>query len=125
MSSSIVLTRLPPKSAYVVPPTWNESQYHAELESVWAAAARELSSAANIVVCGYSLPQSDHFFRQLYALGTISDQRLRNFLVFDPDEDVKKRFISLLGQAAIERFDYRPYSFDGNVFGTVWRLLES
>jgi hypothetical protein len=114
-----------PKSAYVVPPTWNKSQYHAELESVWAAAARELSNAVNIVVCGYSLPQSDHFFRQLYALGTISDRRIRNFRVFDPDENVKNRFISLLGQAAIERFDYRPSHFDGNLFGAVWQLLES
>ena len=114
----------PPKSAYVVPPTWNKSQYHGELESVWGAAARELSNAANIVVCGYSLPQSDHFFRQLYALGTIGDQRLRNFFVFDPDEGVENRFMSLLGQAAIERFDYRPYSFDGNVFGAVRPLFE-
>jgi len=113
-----------PKSAYVVPPTWNKSQYHGELESVWGAAARELSNASNIIVCGYSLPQSDHFFRQLYALGTISDHRIRNFWVFDPDESVKHRFASLLGQAAIERFEYRGYSFDGNVFGTVRPFLE-
>jgi NAD-dependent SIR2 family protein deacetylase len=114
----------PPKSAYVVPPTWNKSQYHGELESVWGAAARELSTAANIIVCGYSLPHSDHFFRQLYALGTISDSRIRNFWVFDPDEAVKQRFVSLLGQAAIERFEYRPYFFDDNVFRTVRSFLE-
>ena len=38
---------------YVVPPTWNKSQYHAELESVWKAAAYELSTAENIIVCGH------------------------------------------------------------------------
>ena len=111
------------KTSYVVPPTWNKSQYHGELESVWAAAARELSTAENIVVCGYSLPLSDHFFRQLYALGTISDRRIKKFLVFDPDKNVEARFVSMLGQAAIDRFSPRPYKFDGEFFDAVEQLF--
>ena len=72
----------------VVPPTWNKSQYHGELESVWKAAARGLSTAENIIVCGYSLPESDQFFRYLYALGTVGELRLKNLGVFDPNEEV-------------------------------------
>src|SRR5205085_2387516 len=98
------------ESPYVVPPTWNKSQYHSVLESVWQAAARELSTAENIIVCGYSLPESDQFFRYLYALGTVGELRLKRLWVFDPNETVGKRFRGLLGQGAIQRFQYSPYS---------------
>jgi NAD-dependent SIR2 family protein deacetylase len=108
---------------YVVPPTWNKSQYHGELESVWKAAARELSTAENIIVCGYSLPESDQFFRYLYALGTVGELRLKRLWVFDPNEAVGKRFKQLLGQAAIQRFQHSQYPFDGNVFGAVSSLV--
>ena len=108
---------------YVVPPTWNKSQYHAELELVWQAAARELSRAENIVVCGYSLPESDQFFRYLYALGTVGELRLKEFCVFDPDDRVGNRFKQLLGQAVIQRFRSQQYYFDQNTFGSISHLF--
>jgi hypothetical protein len=108
---------------FVVPPTWNKSQYHAELELVWQAAARELAGAENIVVCGYSLPESDEFFRYLYALGTVSDLRLKEFCVFDPNEKVGSRFRQLLGQAVIERFRFSPRHFDSNTFNAIAHLF--
>jgi hypothetical protein len=107
---------------YVVPPTWNKSQYHAELETVWKSAADELSSAANIVVCGYSFPESDQFFRYLYALGTVGDLRLKNIWVFDPDVAVKERFNKLLGQAASPRFKFYQLTFD-QVFPNLAPLM--
>ena len=58
-------------------PYVNKSHYHNSLESVWKAAASELASAENIFVSGYSLPESDHFFGSLYALGTVGDLRLK------------------------------------------------
>jgi hypothetical protein len=108
---------------YVVPPTWNKSQYHAELETVWKSAAAELASAANIVVCGYSLPESDQFFRYLYALGTVGDLRLKNIWVFDPDVAVKERFNKLLGQAATPRFKFHQLHFD-QVFPHLTKLMQ-
>ena len=41
-----------------------------------------------------SLPASDHFFRYLYALGTVGDLRLKRVWVFDPDREVGWRFNS-------------------------------
>jgi hypothetical protein len=110
------------EAPYVVPPTWNKSQYHAELETVWKSAADELASAANIVVCGYSLPESDQFFRYLYALGTVGDLRLKNIWVFDPDVAVKERFNKLLGQAASPRFKFHQLTFD-QVFPNLVPLM--
>jgi len=107
---------------YVVPPTWNKSQYHNSLESVWKAAASELASAENIFVSGYSLPESDHFFRYLYALGTVGDLRLKKLWVFDPNGEVGGRFHSLLGQAALPRFEFFPSDFE-SMFGHIAKLF--
>jgi NAD-dependent SIR2 family protein deacetylase len=95
----------------VVPPTWNKTQYHEELESVWLNAARELSNAENIFVCGYSLPGVDKFFHHLYALGSVAQARLRRFWVFNPDPAVEDRFRQILGPAALDRFRFFPLTF--------------
>jgi hypothetical protein len=91
---------------YVVPPTWNKAQYHSTLEPVWRAAAQELSEAENIYVCGYSFPETDQFFKYLYALGTVGTARVKRFWVINPNETVEARFRNLLGQAAGSRFKF-------------------
>ena len=91
----------------IVPPTWNKTEYHGNLSRVWHEAANELSMARNIYVFGYSLPETDAFFRYLFALGTIGETRIRRFWVFDPDpqKEVESRFRGLLGQGIIDRFE--------------------
>jgi hypothetical protein len=98
----------------LVPPTWSKAEHHFGLATVWRHAARELETARNIIVIGYSLPETDAFFRYLYALGTVSDTRLERFWVIDPDPtgEVSIRFQKLLGGAALARFEFFPYTFD-------------
>ena len=90
----------------IVPPTWNKESYHGQLSNVWASAAHQLSTAQNIIVIGYSLPETDSFFRYLYALGSESATRIRNFVVIDPDptETVFSRFRTLIGRGIESRF---------------------
>ena len=98
----------------IVPPSWNKSEYHQALSNVWAAAAKHLSEADNIFVLGYSLPETDSFFRHLYALGSVGPQVLRRFTVFDPDEPgggVDQRFRALLGSGATARYSYVQRKF--------------
>jgi hypothetical protein len=95
----------------IVPPTWNKTGYHKSLTNVWSKAAEALSEARNIYVVGYSLPSSDLFFRYLYALGTMSQTRLRNFHVFDPSSAVGKRFRGILGEGVTSRFHYSSRDF--------------
>ena len=52
-------------------------------ESSERSKATVLSEAENIFVCGYSLPATDAFFHLLFALGSVGNTRLRNFVVFD------------------------------------------
>lgn len=96
----------------IVPPTWNKADHHRTLAPVWAAAARELREARAIYVLGYSLPDTDQFFRLLYALGTVGDRPLERFMVCNPDTSVvEARFRAMLGPGAAARFDYQPWKF--------------
>jgi len=111
--------RVRPQSV-LVPPTWNKSVYHGKLASVWSTAARELADTANVFVIGYSLPETDVFFKYLYALGTVGKMPLERFWVFDPDlpdrpGSVRERFSSLLGPGAEQRFQYFRQTFDSGI----------
>lgn len=98
----------------LVPPTWNKSGYHNQLTNVWKTAALELSEAENIFIIGYSLPETDSFFRYLYALGSNSSTRLKRFWVFNPNNDgtVELRFKSIIGRGIENRFRYFPIKFE-------------
>jgi hypothetical protein len=97
----------------IVPPIWNKTEYQGSLTNVWAAAASALNSARNIYIFGYSLPESDAFFRYLFALGTMGDSRIRRFWVFDPDNTgrLEERFHNLLGEELRQRFRFFPLPF--------------
>ena len=97
---------------FIVPPTDDKGGIRALLSPVWRRAAARLREADNIFVIGYSWPNSDEFFRSLYALGTVGNRILRKFWVFNPDPSVRARFErDLLGPQAIERLG-RTADFD-------------
>ncbi len=98
---------------FIVPPTWNKLNMQPELISVWKQAAKAFSEAQNIVVIGYSLPETDVFFKYLYALGSISSARIRKFLVFNPDQSVEAKFKQLLGQGVVNQFKFSSAPFKG------------
>jgi len=93
---------------FIVPPTWNKSEHYAAISPVWRRAAERLGQAENIFVIGYSLPQTDQFFRYLYALGTMGPSRIQRFYVFNPDRAVDERYQQLLGPIAKERYRLNP-----------------
>ena len=97
----------------LVPPTWNKTEYHRNLSDVWSRAAAELGKAENIFIIGYSLPETDTFFKYLYALGSVGANPLKRIWVFNPDSTglVQKRFHDLLGPAAAARFKYFEKTF--------------
>jgi len=112
------------RSPMLVPPTISKGHYHNILSKVWAVAAAELRTAEEIFVCGYSLAETDLFFRYLYSVGTIGEASLRRFWVFNPDPGVKPRFEALLGKQVLSqpgRFLLFPSTFDNMNWGTVLR----
>lgn len=106
----------------IVPPSWNKADSHQAISPVWRRAARELADAESIYVLGYSLPETDSFFRQLYALGTVGDTILEKFWVFNPDVSRMEVFRSLLGPGARNRFRYFPFKLE-EALGVVSRSI--
>jgi hypothetical protein len=103
----------------IVPPSWNKADYHQALSDVWAKAAEHLSEAENIFIIGYSLPETDSFFRHLYALGSVGSSTLRRIIVFNPDQsgETDRRFRALLGPGSTARYEYRETTFEGAIGG--------
>ena len=101
----------------IVPPTWNKAEHHQILSQVWGRAAKELGEAEYIFIIGYSLTETDVFFRLLYALGTVGNTPLRKIEVFNPDDSMatRNRFESLMGPGAIARFDYKAIRFENSI----------
>ncbi len=118
---------------FIVPPTWNKTVYHEQIEVVWKRAALELKDAENVFVLGYSLPSTDLFFNYLFALGVDMRTILRGFYVYNPDPCVEKRFQNLLGSGIEQRFNFYNVSFEnalgispflvGEVSKTITQIL--
>lgn len=99
---------------FIVPPTWNKTAFHEQIDRVWEKAALELKDAENIFVLGYSFPSTDLFFHYLFALGVDMKTILRGFYVYNIDDTgvVEERFQSLLGSGIIQRFHYYDVPFE-------------
>lgn len=97
----------------IVPPTWNKTECQGQILSVWRWAAKCLEAAENIFVIGYSLPETDSFFRYLFALGSESRTQIKRFWVFNPDSkgQVEKRFRELIGRGIESRFKFYRKTF--------------
>lgn len=95
----------------LVPPTLNKGEYQNTISNVWRKASSVLASAENIFIIGYSLPETDTFFRYLYAIGSFSDTRIKRFWVFNPDEAVESRFRGLIGRGIEDRFRFFKRTF--------------
>ena len=97
----------------IVPPTWNKADYHHLLSTIWGQAAKELEEAEYIYIIGYSLPETDAFFRLLYGLGTVGNTPLKKVSVYNPDSsgEIEQRFREMLGPGALARFEFRSLYF--------------
>jgi hypothetical protein len=106
----------------IVPPTWNKAQYHGSVARVWRRAAAELSEAENIIVIGYSLPNSDEFFRYFLPLGIIGPNIIRRVIVCDPDPATVQRYEGILSQATRSRLEPYKAKFSDAIYGLINKL---
>jgi hypothetical protein len=109
---------------YIIPPTWNKTMYHNDISPVWRKAVKCVHEAENIIIIGYSMPDSDAFFRYFLSLGTNSPTRIKNLWVINPEDLVRNRFENLLGQLLTSRFRFFPAKFS-EVLPNIGKLLES
>ena len=116
----------PVVAPFVIPPTWNKSGRYGEISSVWAAAARALADAENIFILGYSMPETDKFFKYLMALGTAADIPLERLWVFNPNSglhgEIEKS--GLLGPGAKRKYEFISEMFKEAIKTIRRRLLD-
>lgn len=69
----------------VISPTWSKLVEKTPLAEVWKAAVDAIRDAYQIVVIGYSMPQTDTFFQYLLTLGLSNNQKLHRVVVVNTD----------------------------------------
>jgi hypothetical protein len=67
----------------LVPPSWDKTEYQSLMRPVWNRAVTELQKATRICIIGYSLPESDAYFKYLLTLGLAENHNLYKFIVVD------------------------------------------
>jgi hypothetical protein len=81
-------------SPLLLAPTWRKDfaadQYaRADFSSVWDAAVAALRTATNVIILGYSVPNTDQHFRYLLAAGLQDNISLRKVFFVNPALDDK------------------------------------
>jgi hypothetical protein len=97
--------------AILVPPTFNKMEKNKEIINVWRQASLELTKAENILICGYSHPETDIFFKYLFALGISGDSIIKNFVVYDPEAEIEDKYRNILGRSIEERYIFKQKKF--------------
>jgi len=100
---------------FIVPPTWNKGQHHSQIGSIWRKAVDYLLQAQAIYIIGYSMPETDMFFRHLLSLGTYSKTNIRRLWVYDIAKEVGKRFEAIIGDGLRPAFDFQEIPFQSAI----------
>jgi hypothetical protein len=89
----------------VIPPTWSKAIENSPLVKVWETAVKEISSAFQIVVIGYSMPTTDTFFQYLLTLGLASNASFHRVVVVNRDhsDDFKERYLRVFSRSLHDR----------------------
>lgn len=84
---SVLAERLTPE---IVPPTWNKAIAD-RLSGVWMSAIDRISTATKLVIIGFSMPQTDLYFKYLLAAGMKNNLSLRKVVFVDPSDLIAPR----------------------------------
>jgi len=80
----------------IIPPTWAKAARYIPMQAVWKLAIKEISEAEQLVIIGYSMPDTDSFFRYLLASGISLHSNLQRVIIVNPSSDVAHRFKRIL-----------------------------
>lgn len=100
---------------FIVPPTGNKPYLHSLLKPVWTQAAMALKNAEIIFVIGYSFPQTDQFFRNFFALGTIGPTDLERIILIDPGEYAHKELCNMVSPDLHSNIEYLKKTFEESI----------
>ena len=104
-----------PLIPFIVPPTWNKIAYSKGLKSIWKSASKEIEQATRIIIIGYSLPETDSYFKYLLAISLSKNESLQEIILINPAQGIE-------GEALEKRYrDFIAPFFDTRNF-RFWRV---
>jgi hypothetical protein len=119
---------------YILPPIINKWVGKNE-ESIWSTGLQRLREAKNIIIIGYSLPQTDIFMQYFLRAGVGPNLNLNKVIVFNPalyrnnteNELMRERFGNCFSPQLRSRINFNPVDFskpalNGSFEGFVERL---
>lgn len=113
------------RTPLIVPPTDAKAEFRPTLNNVWRVAAAGIRKSIGIFVCGYSLPETDYFFRQFFSLAMASDTRVRHIWVGDPEANPEGRIREMLNvdlaRSALQHKKVGAAAF----YGEIRKLLDT
>ena len=111
---------------YILPPIINKWVGRNE-ETIWSAGLQRLREAKNIIIIGYSLPQTDIFMQYFLRAGVGPNLNLNKIIVFDPtlykdsleNKLMRERFENCFSPQLRNRIYFNPVDFsDTSLNGT-------
>jgi NAD-dependent SIR2 family protein deacetylase len=104
-----------PLIPFIVPPTWNKIAYSKGLKSIWKSASKEIEQTTRIIIIGYSLPETDSYFKYLLAISLLKNESLQEIILINPAQGQE-------GEALENRYrDFIAPFFDTRNF-KFWRV---
>jgi hypothetical protein len=117
----------------LVPPSWDKSEYSRVMQPVWTRAVEAIKTATRICVIGYSMPETDAFFKFLLALGLAENDRLYKLIVVDwvpsgrsssSENGIEAKWRKMLEGVFVDRrFEFFPRGYGEFVRTSVQYLL--
>jgi hypothetical protein len=100
---------------YILPPVFNKFSGD-DASSMWITALTNLRAAKNVVIVGYSLPQTDIYMQYFLKAALGPNQNLNKLIVFDPVlhtqldvcDEMKKRYASCFSSQLQNRIEFQP-----------------
>ncbi len=93
----------------IIPPLPNKPLTGISLfEYLWTKAAEYLSTAEELVICGYSLPGTDSLGGSLY--GSFENKNLKSITIIDPSPEILMKWKKLLSRSEVKTKSWNYYS---------------
>jgi hypothetical protein len=118
---------------FILPPIYNKN-YQQYGNKIWKLALERLREAKNIVIIGYSLPQTDIYIQYFFKAALGPNLNLNNIFVFDPilynednsSQEMKKRYETCFSPQLKKRIIFNPdehYSYVSNTKHNLGKFI--
>ncbi len=113
------------ENPYILPPIFNKLTSNTPNE-MWKVALESISSAQNIIIAGYSLPQTDIYMQYFLKAAVGPNLNLNKIYVFNPAlfrdgaEAMKQRYSNCFSAQLQRQIEFRP---QGNGDGSTNHLI--